>query len=54
MEPRPRGTVKLGGVAPLYRRRVGEYRMIYAVFDAERLVKILDIERRTSQSYKRL
>jgi mRNA interferase RelE/StbE len=54
VEPRPRGTLKLAGPAPLCRLRVGEYRVIYAVFDVERLVKILDVERRTTRSYRRL
>jgi len=27
---------------------------MYAVFDVERLVKIVDVERRTTQTYRRL
>jgi mRNA interferase RelE/StbE len=54
LEPRPRGALKLAGPVPLFRIRVGEYRVIYAVFDVERLVKIVDIERRTTQSYRKL
>ncbi len=53
-EPRPRGALKLESSAPLYRLRLGEYRIIYAVFDTERLVKIIDVQRRTTQSYRRL
>ena len=54
LDPRPRGALKLGGSAPLFRLRVGDYRVIYAVFDVERLVKIVDVERRTTQTYRRL
>lgn len=53
-DPRPRGTLKLSGRLPLFRLRVGEYRIIYSVFDQERLVKIVDVQRRTTQTYRRL
>jgi mRNA interferase RelE/StbE len=53
-EPRQRGALKLAGRVALYRLRVGEYRIVYAVFDAERLVKVVDVGRRTTQGYKRL
>ena len=53
-EPRPRGVIKLGGGLPLYRLRVGEYRIIYSVFDPDRLVKIVDVQRRTTQTYRKL
>jgi mRNA interferase RelE/StbE len=52
-EPRPRGVLKLQGPVDLYRLRVGNYRVIYAVFDRERIVKIVDVLRRTSQTYRR-
>ena len=44
----------MGGTLPVYRLRVGEYRVMYSVFDVERLVKIVDVERRTTQTYRRL
>jgi mRNA interferase RelE/StbE len=50
-EPRPRGTKKLHGGAPLWRLRVGEYRVIYAVFDRERIVKIVGVARRREDTY---
>jgi mRNA interferase RelE/StbE len=53
-DPRPRGALKLGGRLGSYRLRVSEYRVIYAVFDAEKLLKIVDVERRTTQTYRRL
>ena len=40
--PRPHGSVKLGGSDSSYRIRVGDYRVIYTVFDT---LLIVDIER---------
>jgi len=51
IDPRPRGVRKLRGAGSLWRITVGEYRAIYAVFDKERLVKILRVPRRTTTSY---
>jgi mRNA interferase RelE/StbE len=53
-EPRPKGALKLRSSVPLYRLRSGNYRLIYAVFDDERLVKITDVVRRTTQTYRGL
>lgn len=39
-EPFPRGSVKLVGTERLYRLRVGQYRVIYAVDRGERLVTV--------------
>ena len=50
-EPRPRGVRKLRDAGNLWRVGVGEYRVLYAVFDKERLVKILRVPRRTSTTY---
>ena len=41
-KPRPAGCVKLSGVANLWRIRVGDYRVIYAIHDA---VEVLTITR---------
>ena len=51
-EPRPSGSVKLKG--PLYRLRVGSYRIIYAVSDREEQVVALKIARREKDTYERL
>lgn len=51
-EPRPIGSVKLKG--PLYRLRVGRYRVIYAVSDREESVVALKIARREKDTYTRL
>jgi mRNA interferase RelE/StbE len=50
--PRPRGAKKLRARGPLFRIRVGEYRIIYAIFDPDRLITVEEIMRRTSRSYK--
>jgi len=42
-EPRPAGSLKLKG--PIYRLRVGSYRIIYAVSDHEQTVVALKIAR---------
>ncbi len=54
IDPRPHGVRKLRGVGNRWRMRVGEYRILYAVFDKERLVKILGVPRRTSRTYRSL
>ncbi len=51
-EPRPAGSVKLKG--PLYRLRVGSYRIIFAVSDREQQVVALKIARREKDTYERL
>jgi len=49
-EPRPHGVEKLTD-RPLWRIRIGDYRIIYAIFDRERLVKVTDVKRRTDRTY---
>ena len=44
-EPRPTGTVKLAGRDD-FRIRVGDYRIVYAVDDVERLVIVARIAHR--------
>ena len=43
--PRPRGVIKLQGF-PLYRVRVGDYRMLYSIDDKSRQVIILRVKHR--------
>ena len=48
-------TRRLSGTnRPLWRRRVGEYRIIFSVSHERTLVIVEDIVRRTSQSYERV
>ena len=51
-EPRPRGAKKLSG--PIYRVRVGRWRIIYAVFDKDQLIIVGKIARRSEDTYDRV
>ncbi|MDI6858858.1 MAG: type II toxin-antitoxin system RelE/ParE family toxin [Dehalococcoidia bacterium] len=50
--PRPRNARKIKGGVMLWRLRVGNYRIIYGVFDRERLVKIVRVARRREDTYR--
>jgi mRNA interferase RelE/StbE len=50
--PRPRGVRKLRG--PIYRLRVGDWRVIYAVFDKDKLVLVGKIARRSQRTYDKV
>ena len=45
-QPRPPGTTKLKGIDRTYRLRVGNFRIIYEIRDAELLVLVLKVGRR--------
>ena len=45
-EPRPRNTKKLSGTASRWRIRAGEYRILYEIDDARKIVKIYRIAHR--------
>lgn len=52
-EPRPRGVKKLGGkLRGSWRIRVGAYRVLYDIHDADKVVVITDIGRR-KDAYRR-
>ena len=51
-EPRPRGVRKIKGAGRAYRIRVGNYRVVYEVYDDENLVLILQVVRRTETTYR--
>ncbi|QHG16953.1 type II toxin-antitoxin system RelE/ParE family toxin [Nostoc sp. ATCC 53789] len=51
IEPRPNGVKKLQGEENTYRIRVGDYRVIYDIFDDILLVNVIDIGHR-SKVYK--
>ena len=46
MDPRPLGCEKLSGHEDRYRVRQGDYRVVYAVDDAEKMVLIVKIGHR--------
>jgi mRNA interferase RelE/StbE len=50
--PRPAGCVKLDDV--LYRVRVGQYRVIYAVFEGELVIVVCKVARRAEDTYRDL
>jgi len=52
-EPRPRGSAKLKGGSPVWRIRVGDYRIMYTIFDADDTISINAVERRTTTTYKK-
>ena len=45
-EPRPKGIVKLSGEENLYRIRVGNYRILYAIEDDQLLVLVVTVGHR--------
>ncbi len=49
--PRPRGCRKLVGAVNLWRLRVGDYRVVYAIDDERRLVDIIAVRHR-SDAYR--
>jgi mRNA interferase RelE/StbE len=51
-EPRPHGCQHLQ--EGLFRVRVGEYRIVYAVFDDEIVVVVCRVARRTEKTYRNL
>ena len=51
-DPRPFGVKKLEG--DIHRIRVGDWRIIYAIFERERRVVILHVVRRSERTYKDL
>ena len=45
-DPRPSGVVKLEGAHDLWRIRVGDWRVVYRIFDAQRLVDVVAVRHR--------
>ena len=46
IDPRPSGCEKLKGEDNLWRIRIGDYRVIYSIFDKEKLIDISIIRHR--------
>jgi len=51
-EPRPHGVRKIEGSERAYRITVGNYRVVYEIYDDEKLVLILQLARRTETTYR--
>jgi mRNA interferase RelE/StbE len=47
-DPRPRGCRKLRGESNLWRIRIGQYRVVYAVYDERQLVDIIAVRHRST------
>lgn len=45
-DPRPPGVRKIEGATRAYRIRVGDYRVVYEVYDTKHLVVLLQVSRR--------
>ena len=52
IEPRPPGVVKLAG-SEFWRLRVGDLRIVYLIDDAQNLVVVLRVARRSESTYRR-
>jgi len=53
LEARPPGVTKLAGTE-LWRLRIGDLRVVYAVDDAAELVIVLRVARRSESTYRRV
>jgi len=51
-EPRPQGVRKIKSAEKTYRIRVGNYRVVYEVYDNNNLVLILQVARRSEATYR--
>jgi len=51
-EPRPQGVKKLKGA--IHRVRAGDWRIIYAVFDKDKLIIVGKVARRSEHTYDKL
>ena len=51
-EPRPQGVRKIKSAERAYRIRVGNYRVVYEVYDSDKLVLILQVVRRSETTYR--
>jgi mRNA interferase RelE/StbE len=50
--PRPHGVRKIKGDVTAHRIRVGDYRIVYDVYDDKKVVVILHVARRSESTYK--
>ena len=50
--PRPYKVRRIEGAERAYRVRVGDYRVVYEIYDKERLVLIIQVARRTEATYR--
>ena len=51
-QPRPPGVRKIKGEDKAYRIRVGDYRIVYEIYDNENIVVLLQVVRRSETTYR--
>lgn len=51
-EPRPQGVRKIKGEERAFRIRVGSYRIVYEVYDNNKLILIVHVVRRSETTYR--
>jgi mRNA interferase RelE/StbE len=51
-DPRPRGVKKVQGRENAWRIRIGRYRIVYAIFDDQRLVLVTKVDLRNEGTYR--
>jgi len=52
-DPRPPGTVRMAG-GPIWRLRIGDLRVVYAIEDESQTVVVLRVARRSESTYRRV
>lgn len=52
--PRPHKVSKIEGAESAYRIRVGDYRVVYEIYDKEKLVLIIQVVRRSEATYRQI
>ncbi len=52
--PRPHKVRKIEGAESAYRIRVGDYRVVYEIYDKEKLVLIIQVVRRSEATYRQI
>jgi mRNA interferase RelE/StbE len=51
-EPRPMGVRKIKGAERAFRIRVGNFRVVYEIYDSQKLLLILQVVRRSESTYR--
>ena len=51
---RPYGVRKIEGAERAYRLRIGDYRIVYEIYDKESMVLLLQVARRTEATHQRI
>ncbi len=52
IDPRPLGVRKIKSAQKAFRIRVGSYRVVYEIYDDEKMLLILQVVKRTESTYR--